>query len=350
MSISISPEVIGKFREGLVGMLKSPIQKSIVEPKDQVLARFQPIFSPDHIPSITDDEFKSFLILENNRHWTGLHRQGPRMCASMKKLRQSLSLLVDDNRHIAQRLDEAVELVDGMGKNVATGILIVMFPEKYGVWNSRSEGGLKKHGIWPSFERGESFGKRYVKVNEVLLRLCEELGTDLWTLDSLWYFLDLQEEGNVPEAAAGEELVDMEQSFGLERHLHEFMRDNWSRLELGKHWELYREPGDDEAGYEYPCDIGRIDLLAKHKTEPRWLVVELKRSQSSDQTVGQLLRYIGWVKQHKASKKDQVHGMIVCREPEKTLYYALSSVPNVEVRVYKVDFHLEKPSNPTLND
>jgi len=203
---------------------------------------------------------------------------------------------------------------------------------------------MKQLGIWPRFERGESFGSRYVKVNQILRQLRDALQIDLWTLDALWWFLD-QPKPNVAEGAepvtsavSGEN----EQRFGLERHLHEFLRDNWNHLKLGREWGLYKEPGDDEAGYEYPCDVGRIDLLAKHKTQPRWLVVELKRNQTSDQTVGQLLRYIGWVKRHLAEEGDEVHGMIICREADVPLHYSLSTVPNVEIRLYEVEFHLKE--------
>jgi len=94
----------------------------------------------------------------------------------------------------------------------------------------------------------------------------------------------------------------------------------------------------------YPCDVGRIDLLAKHKRDGRWLVIELKRGQSTDQTVGQLLRYIGWVKQHLANKDETVTGLIICRETDKALQYALAAVPNVKVELYEVEFRL-RPAN-----
>ncbi|MBW2103232.1 MAG: DUF1016 family protein [Deltaproteobacteria bacterium] len=76
---------------------------------------------------------------------------------------------------------------------------------------------------------------------------------------------------------------------------------------------------------------------------PVTLVVELKRNQTSDQTVGQLLRYIGWVKQHLAEDGDEVHGLIICHEADNALHYALSTVPDVELRLYEVEFHLKKP-------
>ncbi|HHU83327.1 MAG TPA: DUF1016 domain-containing protein [Firmicutes bacterium] len=337
----IPVDSLGKLREALASFRNTDIYKDIVDPKDAVLARFQTVFTPEHVTAITEEGFRSFLLIENNRHWTGLHRQGPRMCADMDRLREALAILVDENQPVANRLDQAIEMVSGMGKNVATAILLVAYPDRYGVWNNRSEASMKQLDIWPSFDRNESFGSRYVKINQILLQLRDMLQTDLWTLDALWWYLN--QESGICEQPFSNALDKNEQRFGLERHLHEFLRDNWDRLELGQEWALYQEPGDEEAGYEYPCDVGRIDLLAKHRSEPRWLVVELKRGQTSDQTVGQLLRYIGWVKHHLAAEGEVVHGLIICREADESLHYALSVLENVELRLYAVEFHLKKP-------
>jgi len=84
-------------------------------------------------------------------------------------------------------------------------------------------------------------------------------------------------------------------SFAMERQLHEFLWENWDQTELGQEWVRYTETGDERAGYEHVCGVGRIDILARHRRDGRWLVVELKRGQSNDETVGQVLRYIGWV-------------------------------------------------------
>ncbi len=348
MADTVSAEVIGKLREAAASIVKTATYDEIVEPRDAVLARFRPIFSPAHLSAITAEEFRSFLLFENNRHWTGLHRQGTRMCSDMVNLRKALATLLNENEPVSKRLDEAIAMVWGMGKNVASAILMVSQPDRYGVWNNRSEATLKRFDAWPNFNRGESFGNRYVKVNQILLQLRDALNIDLWTLDSLWWIIDEQESGEISsgegtELGASSLAVECGQQFGLERHLHEFLRDNWNHLEIGQEWGLYQEPGDEEAGYEYPCDVGRIDLLAKHRTQSRWLVVELKRNQTSDQTVGQLLRYIGWVKRHLADENDEVHGMIICREADASLHYALSAVPNVKLQFYEVEFHLREP-------
>ncbi len=348
MTTTIPADIIGKMREAAIGLRKSAINEQIVEPRDAVLARFQPVFSPERAGQISPEEFRSFLLFENNRHWTGLHRQGTRMCENMGKLRKALGILADESQQIADRLDLATNMVPGMGKNIASAILLIMNPNRYGVWNNRSEANMKQMGIWPEFDRGESFGSRYVKVNQVLLQLRDALDIDLWALDAIWWYMDKLEEGDLGQEEVAEPQASIEakescQYFGLERHLHEFLRDNWDRLELGREWEIYKEPGDDEAGYEYPCEVGRIDLLAKHRSKPLWLVIELKRNQTSDQTMGQLLRYIGWVKRNLAEDGEQVQGLIICHEADDGLKYALSTQTGVELRLYRVEFRLISP-------
>ena len=73
----------------------------------------------------------------------------------------------------------------GLGRAIITAILLVMHPDKYGVWNNRSQTAMEALGFWPKFERGESFGQRYANVNDVLLAVARELKIDLWTLDEL---------------------------------------------------------------------------------------------------------------------------------------------------------------------
>jgi len=357
MTNGLTAEVIGQLRAKTVEFRKSAIYKEVVEPRDQVLLRFQPIFSVNHISELSAEEFKSFLLFVNNRHWTGLHRQSTRMCSDMSKLRSGLSKLLSEDLDLAKRLDEAIKDVYGMGQNIASAILLVAHPDKYGVWNKRSEEQMKQLSIWPAFEWGDSFGKRYTKVNKVLLHTSLALEMDLWSLDAFWWFLDqsgptASEEGvaEILELAGQAEagLIGA-QHFGLERHLHEFLRDNWNSIEFLKDWGLYGEQGNDEAGYEYLCvGVGRIDLLAKHKQGGRWLVIELKRGQTSDQTMGQLTRYIGWVKTHLAGKDEPVHGMIISRQVDSNLQYALHAVPNVDLQLYEVEFRL-KPA-PALSN
>lgn len=325
---------------------KDDILHTIMEPRDEVLARFQPVFSPQNVGNITEQEFKEFLRFENNKHWSGLHRMGPKICADMSALRRSLMILVDEEREIQQRLDEVVTSVHGMGKAIITAILLIAYPEKYGVWNNTSEGALKILNLWPKFARGDSFGTRYTTINTIFQEIAHHTGIDMWTIDMLWWTIQKPPDGKLDgelDAPAIEDAVteaDPQQRFGLERHLHEFLRDNWNHISLAKDWAIYTEPGDEEAGYEYPCSIGRIDLLAKHRTAPRWLVIELKRNQSSDTTIGQILRYIGWVGEHLADPNETVEGLVIAHQADESIRYALKPLNNVALQLYEVEFRL----------
>jgi len=73
-------------------------------------------------------------------------------------------------------------------------------------------------------------------------------------------------------------------------------------------------------------------------------VIELKRNQTSDDTVGQVLRYMGWVQHKLASPGERVEGLIIARSPDLKLHYALSQVADVRVRTYRVEFSLHEPA------
>lgn len=220
------------------------------------------MFKPEKLAKLTKEEFQSFLVFRNNRHWVGLQRKGPEICADMKRLKTALGVLLDEQRPIQSRLDELQPsgraAVSGMGRAVLTAILLVMYPDQYGVWNARSQASMEALSLWPAFERGASFGQRYAKVNDVLLELAQELGTDSWTLDGLWWAaFDEETETDAvnPGAALGaSEAATEDARFGLERHLHEFLRDNWEKTSLGREWDLLEEDGE-LVGYEYRTPI-----------------------------------------------------------------------------------------------
>jgi hypothetical protein len=331
---------------------KSETVQTIIEARDEVLQRFRPLFAPEQAGDIEEHEFMSFLHFRNNKHWTGLDRT-TQLTSDMDELREGLALLVDGSEPLADRFTRSIETVKGMGKATATAILQVAHPNDCGVWNSTSEHGLKSLDVWPRVERGSTIGQRYARMNEVLVRLAEAVDTDLWTLDALWGVID---EENQPSpnlelenaaASSGESTneprdTDAVVRFGLERYLQEFLRDNWAGTDLAGEWDLYAEEGNPEAGFEYPVNVGYIDLLARHREEGRWLVIELKRGQTSDQTAGQVLRYMGAVRRELAEEEDTVEGLIIAHEAGDRLRYAVGELPSVDLQLYDVDFHLRR--------
>ena len=160
----------------------------MVQGREEVFSRYQPIFHPDNVGDISADDFKSFLNFSNNHHWKSIHRGSNISTQDMKLLREALSLLVDEKQPIQTRLNKLISkkgaLVPRLGRAVLTPILMVVYPEKYGVWNTVSEGGMINTGVWPEIDEKEPFGDRYFEVNEVLTNLSREIGTDLWTLVS----------------------------------------------------------------------------------------------------------------------------------------------------------------------
>jgi RecB family endonuclease NucS len=72
-------------------------------------------------------------------------------------------------------------------------------------------------------------------------------------------------------------------------------------------------------------------------------VLELKRDQTSDATIGQVLRYMGWVKNHLATPGEEVLGMVIARDSDDAMRYALTAMQNVELRLYEVRFELRDP-------
>ena len=70
------------------------------------------------------------------------------------------------------------------------------------------------------------------------------------------------------------------------------------------------------------------------------MVIELKKNQTSDDTIGQLSRYMGWIKEHK--KDDNVKGIIVAGKFDEKLKYAKTMVPNSEAFLYEVNFQIKE--------
>jgi restriction system protein len=127
--------------------------------------------------------------------------------------------------------------------------------------------------------------------------------------------------------------------FAMEKHLEEFMVANWAQTPLVKDWKIFEEDGE-LIGQQYVTDAGIIDILARSSDNKRLLVVELKRGRASDVVVGQLLRYMGFVREEVAEEDQSVEGLIIALEDDVKLRWALSSVPSVRFMRYEVNFRL----------
>ncbi len=143
----------------------------------------------------------------------------------------------------------------------------------------------------------------------------------------------------VPVVAGGASEVEDPAAFAMEKHLEDFLVQNWRQTELSRDFSIFEEEGE-LVGQQYATDAGPIDILAVSKDGKRLLVVELKRGRASDVVVGQILRYMGFVKDQVAEPGQSVEGAIIALTDDQKLRWAISAVPAITFFRYEVSFRL----------
>lgn len=147
--------------------------------------------------------------------------------------------------------------------------------------------------------------------------------------------------GSTPTLISTDETVEDPVAFAMEKHLEDFLVQNWTQTELGKDYEIYEEEGE-KVGQQYPTDTGPLDVLAIKKDKSELLVVELKKGRASDVVVGQVLRYMGYVLQELAEPNQNVRGVIIALEDDQRIRRALAVTPTIDFYRYQVSFKLLK--------
>ncbi|MBU0527944.1 EVE domain-containing protein [Candidatus Micrarchaeota archaeon] len=135
-----------------------------------------------------------------------------------------------------------------------------------------------------------------------------------------------------------EEGIEDKGLFVLEKYLQDFIVSNWDNIDFGQKLRIYQDD-DGNPGPQYTTDVGYIDILAIDEKN-NFVVIELKKGRESDKVVGQLLRYIGWVKKNLATKDQGVQGIIICKDLDEKLEYAVSAVSNISIKRYSMSFKL----------
>jgi hypothetical protein len=141
------------------------------------------------------------------------------------------------------------------------------------------------------------------------------------------------------EAIDAEAMADVGSSeFALESDLQNYISRNLGVIEPGL--KLYEDEGI--TGIEFPADGRRIDVLCED-SNGGFVVIELKVSRGYDRAVGQILRYMAWVKKNLADGRP-VRGFIVASEITSDLRLAASMVPDVLLVEYEIVFQLKRVS------
>lgn len=134
--------------------------------------------------------------------------------------------------------------------------------------------------------------------------------------------LSIIEDEHSPDEAYG--------MFALEAHLRDYLAKKLPKLP-GHDVALSLYHAVDRDGVEFQTDVGPIDILATGNGD--FYVLELKVGRGADAAMGQILRYMGWVKEHLAGERN-VYGIIVASNIGQKLRYAASQVPNVRLMEY----------------
>lgn len=302
-----------------------------IETRKAIYGKYKAKFGPENLEELTREEFMSFLDFKVNRSWTGLHRHKTQVTEDMKKLRKTIAFLQEERVDIKTRINQVLDRrgkywIRGMGKNLATAILQICDErDRYGIWNNRTEDALEKLNLTPEPTGDE--GEYYYRINEVLNDLKSKLNADLITIDGFLWWIDER----LKEITAGEVEPTEEDrySVSLENDLINYLASHPQIVEKGLR--LHKK--------EHTTDVGRIDLLCiDHRKN--YVVIEAKKGKESDKVVGQILRYMGWIKRKLAQKDQRVRGIIVVSEYDERLDYSVAANDNIQLKYYRVRFEL----------
>ena len=147
-----------------------------------------------------------------------------------------------------------------------------------------------------------------------------------------------EKKASLVEQIAASRDIESQSQFALETHLEEFIYENWDSINWGRKLKLYQT--DELDGRQFPAGIWSIDFLAVDEGQNELVVIELKRGKTSDSSVGQLLRYVAWVRENLAEAEQPVRGVLLAHEVDEALRYAVKDLEDIDVKTYQVDFKL----------
>lgn len=140
-----------------------------------------------------------------------------------------------------------------------------------------------------------------------------------------------------------ETTIEKELTPALESEVRDFLANMIKKREFDN-LELYQ----GIQGIEYNTkEVGVIDILCIDQNKD-FVVIEIKKFKESDKVVGQIQRYMGWVKKNLAMDK-KVRGIIIIQNQEddyesdkqvKYLRYAIAANPNISLKFYKMSISL----------
>jgi restriction system protein len=180
-----------------------------------------------------------------------------------------------------------------------------------------------------------------VDMSEALRNSCGSIGTISSISKHAEEIEQLLQGVTAPRIVSTDHPIEDPAAFALEKHLEDFLVQNWAGTDLSHDFDIYEEDGE-LVGQQYPTDTGPMDILAISKDRKTLLVVELKKGRASDAVVGQVLRYMGFVQEELAEPDQTVRGVVIALEDDQRLKRALAMVDAIDFYRYEVSFKLVK--------
>ncbi|UCE07784.1 MAG: DUF91 domain-containing protein [bacterium] len=115
-----------------------------------------------------------------------------------------------------------------------------------------------------------------------------------------------------------------------ERQLRNYLSNNLEELEPGL--KIHQETNRN--GIEYRVKAGFIDILAIDK-QGQFVVIELKRETGDESSLGQLLAYMGSLKEEK--ELENVRGILVAQDFNTKVRLAINVLPNIKIQSYDLE-------------
>lgn len=202
--IKVMAYLTGKYEDDLeifrltVELFKRDSRNQIyISQREAAYKKWRELLRPPGLENLTREDFVQFLDIKENKSWTGLQRH-PEVASDIEGLKEVITFLLDESIDIEERIRKTISLsrdggvyhIDGMGRNLVTGILLVCdTQERYGVWNNRSEKILKLFRFIPQ-RLDSNPGKAYTNINNALLKIKNDYDLSLNEVDTLVYWID----------------------------------------------------------------------------------------------------------------------------------------------------------------
>lgn len=232
-----------------------------------------------------------------------------------------------------KRFDEALEVFDASIKRGKDGNY--PYRNKVDVLKKMGRYGDAVEFIMESISRkklGKSYLKEIDKLQEMITRRPSLSGEEPEVNEK-------QEETHIAETPnrMGGEKRELSKEWMLEQEFEtKILRND---LVFGRRLKMYETESAYGRQFIIP-GIGRLDILAQEVGSNDYYIIELKKGIGDDQVIGQIARYMGWVKQNLVRNDEKVHGIVCVNQVTEKLKLSAQVIPNIYVYEYGVHTRL----------